>query len=72
MDGQVDQQRPRRGVEDGTGQQLVRQVYGKQVRLTGARQPATHNGEALEEEVTRGRRRAHFGDGQYLILSVTP
>lgn len=66
VDGQVDQQRSRRGVEDGTGQQLVRQVYGEQVRLTGTRQPATHNHErkgALEEEVMRGCRRAgtHFG-----------
>lgn len=63
VDGQVDQQRSCCGVEDGAGQQLVRQVYGEQVRLTGTRQPATGERKALEEEVTRGRRRAHSGDG---------
>lgn len=72
VDSQVDQQRSRSGVEDSAGQQLVRQVYREQVRLTGTRQPATNDGEALEEEVTRGRWGARFGDGQYLILSVTP
>lgn len=72
VDGQVDEQRSCRGVEDGARQQLVRQVYGEQVRLTGTRQPATNKREVLVEEVTRGRTRARFEDGQYLILSVTP
>lgn len=36
---QVDDQRPHGGVEDGAGEQLVRQVDGEEVGLTGPVQP---------------------------------
>lgn len=39
--GEVEHQGPRGGIEDGTGQQLVSQVDGEEVGLTGSVQPGS-------------------------------
>lgn len=40
MHGQVDDQRPHGGIEHSAGEQLIRQVDGEEVGLTGPVQPA--------------------------------